>query len=179
MDTPGHTVRMTDDPNIEWGATRAQPLGAPAYRPQSSNPPPYFPPTPARKSQTGLIVGLSIAIVVLLGAGVVGALVLSGHSPVQIHGLTPTMTVNGTLIVAPPCGGLGYSDIRGGTEVTITDQAGTVLAVGRLIGEDCRFEFMVPGVPTGKKLYGVTISHRGTLHYTEDEMRAGLSLSLG
>jgi hypothetical protein len=43
----------------------------------------------------------------------------------------------------------------------------------------CTFRFAVADVPGGKKFYGVEISSRGVLRYTEKQMRAGLALSIG
>ncbi|MEU7815278.1 hypothetical protein [Pseudonocardia sp. NPDC049154] len=79
----------------------------------------------------------------------------------------------------------GYSDIHAGTGVTIANAAGAVIATGSLSSgrasssTTCDFTFTVPDVPAGEDFYQVEVSHRGTLTYTADELRAGLGLSLG
>lgn len=75
----------------------------------------------------------------------------------------------------------GFDDIRGGTEVTVTDASGRTLAVGQLqtgqatgITDDtataCRLPFSITGVPGGVGPYGVEIGHRGVNHYTEGHL---------
>jgi hypothetical protein len=39
--------------------------------------------------------------------------------------------------------------------------------------------FMVQGVPRGLPTYSVTISHRGTDVYTQEEAQAGVALEFG
>jgi hypothetical protein len=97
-----------------------------------------------------------------------------------LPGVSSTFHVPGTLTInGVDCDGIGYGDLREGTEVTLTDESGKVLAVGELARTGaCSFTFSLDA-PTGKKFYGVTISHRGTVHYTEDELRHGLQLSIG
>lgn len=78
----------------------------------------------------------------------------------------------------------GYNDIHQGTQVVVTDQAGTVIGTGALesgllVGGHCMFAFTVPSVPSGKSFYGVSVSHRGTLQYKQAELQGGLQLSLG
>jgi hypothetical protein len=34
-------------------------------------------------------------------------------------------------------------------------------------------------VPAGKKFYGVSVSHRGTVQFTEQEIKAGPGLTIG
>lgn len=87
------------------------------------------------------------------------------------------------------CTGMrGYDDIGAGAQVVITDQAGTVIGTGSLSGgtmlgsgptRQCQFPFEVTNVPAGKSFYGVSISHRGTLQYTENQLTSGLELQLG
>ncbi len=86
----------------------------------------------------------------------------------------------------------GYSDITGGAAVTITDQAGTVIATGQLgngsadvdsstgTPVDCVFSFSVPHVPDGRTFYGVTVSHRGAVQFDAGNAKSGdVALSLG
>ncbi|MFH9817638.1 hypothetical protein [Streptomyces sp. NPDC017230] len=84
------------------------------------------------------------------------------------------------------CSGTGgYSDIDFGTQVNVTDAAGTLVAVGSLgFGEKtelgCEFPFTVDDVTPGSKFYTVEVSHRGGLTQTEDQLRAGgLAFTLG
>lgn len=79
----------------------------------------------------------------------------------------------------------GYSDISQGAQVTVS-VAGKVIAVGQLqAGSDatdsgtCSFVFNVNGVPAGRRLYGVQVSHRGTLYYSAAQLRKGLQMTLG
>lgn len=84
----------------------------------------------------------------------------------------------------------GYSDINGSTSVTITDATGTVIALGRLdaghvamdasnVLKVCEFQFGVPGVPVGKGFYGVEVSHRGRVQFTEAQTGDAVHLTLG
>jgi hypothetical protein len=84
------------------------------------------------------------------------------------------------------CSGAGgYSDIHAGTGVTIANASGAVIATGALStgrassSTTCDFAFTVPDVPAGEDFYQVTVSHRGTLTSTADDLRSGLGLSLG
>ncbi|GGW66959.1 hypothetical protein GCM10010340_51360 [Streptomyces griseoloalbus] len=100
-----------------------------------------------------------------------------------------TLTVAGIGAGLEPeelCSGTGgYSDIDFGTQVNVTDAAGTLVAVGSLgFGEKtelgCEFPFTVDDVTPGSKFYTVEVSHRGGLTQTEDELRAGgLAFTLG
>ncbi len=89
----------------------------------------------------------------------------------------------------PTCQGWkGFSDIRVGAQVTVTDAAGKVLAVSSLdvgqakgiaAGADgmkrattCELAFRVAGVASGQGPYGVEVSHRGVLRYDEGRLSA-------
>lgn len=78
----------------------------------------------------------------------------------------------------------GYKDIGPGVAVTVTDEAGTLLAKGA-IGKSsggtsgCWLDFTVPAVPRGSEFYKVEVGHRGELTYTESEAESGLVFSLG
>ncbi|MCM1942693.1 hypothetical protein NC239_31265 [Streptomyces sp. G3] len=104
-------------------------------------------------------------------------------------------STDGTLTVAGIGAGLdpgelcsgtgGYSDIDFGTQVNVTDAAGTLVAVGSLgLGEKtelgCEFPFTVDDITPGSKFYTVEVSHRGGLTQTEDQLHAGgLAFTLG
>lgn len=115
-----------------------------------------------------------------------------------------TFTVSGTVILSrgqftwvssenPTCNGFnGFDDIRGGGQVTVTDASGKTLAVGSISRGNaegittetdgthraaiCPLPFSVLDVPRGVGPYGVKITHRGTLTYTEDQLIASLTL---
>ncbi|WP_328618396.1 hypothetical protein OHS18_22495 [Amycolatopsis sp. NBC_00355] len=85
------------------------------------------------------------------------------------------------------CGGSGgYSDISGGTRVTVYSAAGTVLSQGALgtgrpagMGT-CVFSLSAANVPAGEKFYLVEVSHRGRIMVPPEEARTGsVALSLG
>jgi hypothetical protein len=95
-----------------------------------------------------------------------------------------------------PCaaGSGGYADIASGTQVTVTDGDGTVIAIGTLgdgvtphtpdvwAGDweypPCLFPFTIEGVPDSGTIYGIEVSHRGVIQFSEDEAQS-LSFSLG
>jgi hypothetical protein len=80
-------------------------------------------------------------------------------------------------------GGEMYGDIAQGTQIIVSDPAGTTVAIGTLgeglsKGHDCVFPFTVENVPKMQKFYGVTVSQRGTLTYTREQMKEPLHLYL-
>ncbi len=166
-------------------AVRDEPLSTPPVPitdPAIAYPPAYGPPpaTPPRGRRTGLYLGLAAAIVVLLAGIGVGGYALLARSGTSLPGHPAKITVNGSLIITGGCDSFGYGDIKAGTQVVITDEHQTTLGVGQLTtAGTCRWTFQVPGVPAGKSFYGVTISHRGTIQYTEAQLRQGVQLSLG
>lgn len=115
-------------------------------------------------------------------AGVVAVAAAAGAAVYANRG--SAMPVSGTLTLVG--GGLGnpgdictghdgYSDILGGTGVTVSDATGATIALGRLDsgrigGGNCNFTFEVADVPTGKRFYGIEISHRGVVKYPEQDL---------
>ena len=78
----------------------------------------------------------------------------------------------------------GYADIREHTEVFVTDGAEKTIGIGQVEkaankGLYCEYEFLVRGIPAGLGFYGVEVSKRGRVQYSEAQMRAGVTLSLG
>lgn len=75
----------------------------------------------------------------------------------------------------------GFSDLREGAQVTVTDAAGSVVAIGALqagaspLVGTCVFPFTIKDVPGGSGFYGVQVGgeQRGTVRFTEDQMRSG------
>jgi len=104
---------------------------------------------------------------------------VSDGATAHLRGPAP-FTVTGTLTIEDDCTGWGYDDLHDGTEVTLTDENGKLLAVGQLTRTStCSFTFTLENVPPGRQFYGITISHRGTLHYSEQQLRQGVELSIG
>lgn len=93
-------------------------------------------------------------------------------------------TISGSM-TASGCGSGGYSDIRAGAQVEVTNQGNEVLGVTSLEKSGsayCTFKFRVSGIPSGQKLYGVHVgnSNRGVIWKTEQEARTeGFLLTLG
>jgi hypothetical protein len=93
---------------------------------------------------------------------------------------------------APGCGvDDGYDDIRAGAQVTVTDEAGKVIALGVLNGgtlsaEDgtiyalakCSFPFSVE-VPAGATFYGIEVANRGVVRYEPEALERYLTLTIG
>lgn len=157
------------------------------YQPPATVAPSPPPARPARRRRWPIAVAI-VAVLVLAGGGYLAWNVFTGD----------TFTVRGTVLLVDDdiglgergCAGTGgYSDMRAGTQVTVTDPAGTVVAVGQLgvgdrrgdtTGTRCAFPFEVAGVPGGHAFYGVEVSRRGRLQYTEAQVRdAPLALELG
>ncbi|MFF0109554.1 hypothetical protein [Streptomyces hirsutus] len=169
-------------------------------------------PTTSASRWSRLSRGTVLAIGAGLGAALVGACwtgawLLSGNgteagatgsssvSAEQAEDTEGSFSTDGTLTVAGIGAGLepgelcsgtgGYSDVDFGTQVNVTDAAGTLVAMGSLgFGEKaelgCEFPFTVDDIPPGSKFYTVEVSHRGGLTQTENELRAGsLSFTLG
>lgn len=78
----------------------------------------------------------------------------------------------------------GYGDIRVGAQVVVTDAAEKTVGIGRLDafankGLYCEYSFVVRDVPAGLEFYGVEVSKRGRVQYSEEQLRTGVTLSLG
>ena len=76
------------------------------------------------------------------------------------------------------------SDIGEGTRITLTEGVSTTLGSAMLAydGGDlssCTFTFDFGAVPSGAPFYLIEIPGRGQLTYTEDELRAGVDITLG
>jgi hypothetical protein len=114
---------------------------------------------------------------VLETATITGSFTLNDESPSYY---TPAIEVSGT-----SCRGAGgYSDIRPGTQVTVKNSRGDVLATAEL-GEGeggrylCTFPFEFE-ITEGEDRYVVAVGRRGELSYQFGELKArGVSLVLG
>lgn len=161
------------------------------------------PPTPAPWFRRGRVLAIAAGAVVLV-LGAVAAVVLLAGSDDPAAG-QKTITITGTMTLDRGdfewgvnsttdlrCyGRRGYDDIRGGAQVTVTDPNGKVIALGKLdegkatVGSDqrateCVFPFKVDGVPASHGFYGVEVSHRGVLRYSEADIQSKkLEFTLG
>lgn len=88
----------------------------------------------------------------------------------------------------------GYGALSGVTEgatVTVTDNAGTTVGLGKLgpgeptldpadqsRAEACVFMFAVGDVPAGKGFYGVEVGSHGRVQFTEAQLAERVSLEL-
>jgi hypothetical protein len=85
----------------------------------------------------------------------------------------------------------GYDDLAPGAQTIVTDPAGTTIAVGQITtgkaqmddddgqAASCALSFVVNDVPAGKGFYGIEVSHRGRLQYSELQAHGILQLSVG
>jgi hypothetical protein len=149
------------------------------------------------------------ATVLLTGCGVSQLASKAASSP------TPTsFTIKGTMTVKsgegsdPNMGKScitdgGYADISTGTQVTVKNGTGKVLALGSLgpgstsdwltlptfdpetgsiesrpQATKCRFAFSVPNVPEGEDFYAVEVSHRGEVRYSRSDLNTSVTLRL-
>lgn len=186
MDTPSHTVGVDTTPG---SAT--------------------LNPTPPPRRRLPLIVGVAVGAVVLVAATAAITVSLNDSTPATKPvaaaasptrpATTETMAVSGNLTIMAAvgvmnlddthCTGMrGYDDIREGTQVVVSDEAGKVIATGSLgigfmIGSGmtrtCKFHFSITSVPKGHPFYSLQVSHRGSAVYTEAQLVTGPELSLG
>jgi hypothetical protein len=131
-----------------------------------------------------VIIGIvAVLLVCCAGFAATGFFVLRSHGGFTITG-DMTLTGGGAGTEGSSCQGTGdYDDINKGTEVVVSDPGGKTLATGRLRAGttqagDCVFPFTVHRVPKDKSFYGVTISHRGTLNYSQTDLKEPLHLAL-
>lgn len=182
-----------------------QPI-APLVQPQPE-------PKTSHKGRTvAIVVSAVFAVFVVVGIGI--ALGGRGNQPKSAE--TPAaFKVTGTVAVEAGDGSEGtdggdcvtdggYADIASGTQVTIKDESGKVIALGSLdpghtsevltlpafnsdtgIIEDrpqatkCVFGFSVPNVPEGESFYSIEVAHRGELRYNRSDLGTSLALKLG
>lgn len=167
--------------------------------PQPSGEPPYTlaqfasPPTRRRRTPAAIAVVITALTAVLAGATLGVRAIwpdapLIGRSTFNVSGSIVLMRSDGYSSDGRDCSGRrGYDDIHAGAQVTVTDQAGTVVALSELqpghqSGEagGCLFLFTVRDVPKGKGFYGVSVGRetRGTVRYSEKNLRTGPRLVL-
>lgn len=193
--------RMSFPEHTPTPARDAAPFGRPSTRPESQ------PATPRRR--TGLIIGAVAGVLVLVvGTGVTIHLLTrpDATTPAAAPASAAAFTANGSLLLKrgefswnsaadPTCQGLNtFSDLRGGTQVVVTDAGGKKLAVGVLAkgtaggfvtdsdgtqrAMSCSLPFSVPGIPRGVGPYGVQVGQRGVQTYDETRLDAGVTFRL-
>ncbi|MGV1036750.1 MAG: hypothetical protein ACOYD0_06950 [Candidatus Nanopelagicales bacterium] len=162
--------------------------------------PPSPPPVPQRRiSGTLIAILIGVAALVALGVLAVGLTIFSGSGGIAGVGTPAGFTSSGTFTLidtstsysgitstGSTCEGRGgYSDIHAGTQVVVKSASGEVLATGSLTGGTpagmtaCTFSYSVGPIPGGQANYGMTVSQRGDLYYSEAELKDGPDLSLG
>jgi hypothetical protein len=183
--------------------------GAPFGHPSTWPAPQSVAAAPPKRRMVAIILAVAGVLALVAGTGVTVYLVTRPSSNVPAAAASPSaaaFTAAGTLLLKrgefswnsaadPTCQGLnGFSDLRGGTQVTVTDAAGKKLAIGVLANgragdfttdsdgaqraASCALSFAVTGVPRGVGPYGVEISHRGVQNYNEAQLDAGVTLRI-
>lgn len=124
-----------------------------------------------------------IAAVVLAGGGVAGWLVLRGDTIT----VTGTVEIGGDgfeMLAGGTCrGDGGYTDIRQGAQVVVTDSTGETLGIAHLepgswVGAHCELPFAVD-VPGGSDFYGLQVASRNVVQYEADRLSGPVVLSIG
>lgn len=197
-------MRLMSFPGHDIPAQGAAPVGHPstwsAHQADQAAPP--------KRRTVPIIAGVLGVLALVVGTGVTVNLLsrtqAAAPASVAASPSAATLTASGTLLLKrgefswnsaadPTCQGLGgYSDLRAGTQVVVTDAAGKKLAVGALVAGragdfstesdgtqragSCSLSFAVSGVPRGVGPYGVEVSHRGVQNYNETELDRGVML---
>ena len=175
------------------------PPEAPTEKPRSNGP----------VAAVAIVGGLALVVVAVLGFGLFGTDPDRGSSTDTLRGPFPqsnplpeqspgagAFTVNGTFTVVAtpgePVSGnstgcdmpASLSDIGEGTTLTLLESDTGRSVKSRLAYEggdlsSCAFTFEFPDVSPGGALYMIELPGRGQLVYSEDELRAGVDISLG
>jgi hypothetical protein len=139
-------------------------------------------------------------VVVAIGATV--AVTLAVTKPATAPPPAATFTMRGSidlqnglkniaLLQGKSCSGKGgYSDLTAGSEVTVKNTTGQVvatgaLATGTLDGSTstttfgCALTFEVRDVPDGLSSYSLTVTHRGTQVFPNDQAHGFVRLTIG
>ena len=111
-----------------------------------------------------------------------------GGGPSNGHDLTGSLALRDPdgFEIGACAGSGGYSDIAAGTQVTVKNGDGTIIATGELEAGDgggatCTFPFTVESVPDSE-FYSIEVGHRGALNYSKAELADAdwnVDLSLG
>ena len=144
------------------------------------------PPRPTRRRlwPTLLLVAAAVAVI---GGGTLLALTLLSNDTVTVKGEVQLIGITNVKGEHDDCYGIGgYDDLRGGASVVVTDATGTTVGVGSLrpgvlnLSKDpyyCGLAFEIE-VPAGKGFYGIEVTHRGRVQFSEAEAGA-VRLSIG
>lgn len=172
----------------------------------AQNPASPPPPPPASSSRLPSFLngrnGVIAAVVAVVLLAVVALTVFKKESHTITGSITLSAFLGDTSIAlddyqnpakGDECSGLGgYDDMDAGTEVTVKDEDGTLLATGSLqegklsdFSEDgafflCKFSFVIEDVPDAK-FYSIETGTRGEISFSKEEMEkqdweVGLSL---
>lgn len=161
---------------------------------------PTTPPAPTvgpRSRLPWIVAGLAV---VVAAVAVGWQTLLSASEPERAAVEQKALTVDGIIGLGlggftgtgPGCEGAGgFDDVAIGTDVTVTDASGTVVAVGAIESSAARYDFKVgtqplgcdlhfrlTGVPAGKKFYGVEVGRRGVVRYDEAALARSIKLTL-
>lgn len=135
---------------------------------------------PVRRSRKPTPIIAAALIVLALIAG--GVYLLAWPKEFDFHG---TLQLQDPATVRAGCIGQGgYADIRDHVQVVVTDASEKTVGIGQVEkhtnkGLFCAYDFLVRDIPGGLGFYGVEVSKRGRVQYDEEQMRAGVTLSLG
>jgi hypothetical protein len=136
---------------------------------------------------------LVVVLVVGCGSDDGGSKSAATTTDPQLHAITGSFVLIGTngedfdSASEAGCWGTdGYQDIEDGAQVTVTNEAGTVIGNSALkdsevISEGCRFYFQVLNVPRAK-FYGIEVVRRGKVNFSHEELEAkswNVELTLG
>jgi hypothetical protein len=153
------------------------------------------PPKSNHKVRNALIVVIGVVVLAVVAIGIAAA----GGSPPEATPPPPsTFDVSGTFTVKAALGSTdgGYTDIAPGTQVTVKDASGKVLALGNLgpgytselfggetavagTAYKCGFDFSVSNIPEGQAFYAIEVAHRGDVRYARANLNVPLVLTLG
>jgi hypothetical protein len=136
-------------------------------------------PEPKRRSSRRLVtVGVALAALIGLGAGVGAAITGNDGASTSAPTVTGTFTLYDSAMyqcVPSP----GYDDIHNGTQVQVEDSTGKVLGIGELDqgvstgAGSCTWNFTVPDVPMHGSIFKIEVSHRGAIAYSKQDLLNG------
>ena len=173
---------------------------------QTPRPAPNPMPAEPQPKRSRLWLWITLGVVVLAAAGAAVYATRPSHphpAPMATVTIQGDITVPADLYSQGFKGGdctsdNGYTDIATGSQVTITNQAGTVLHTGTLgnghtsatlpdanggdpFADKCTYHFLIGGVPSDATNYGVAVGNtfRGIIHFTREQVNGFIHLNLG
>jgi hypothetical protein len=136
----------------------------------------------APKSRARLVMAIAAVIVLALaGAGIHWATSSGGLTVTGTLELSHREDVDGHCDTGLP----GFTDIRGGAQIVVTDGEGKTLAIGRLgTGTAakkalCLYGFTIEDVPGDADFYAIEVAHRGKVQYSRADLDKPIRLSVG